>query len=564
MAYTIQSYGLRPSTSTMITDPVVLLKIFVGIAIAAVFLYWVVVEVFEYYPTGKRVEESFQSSQATSLQPAIPVIYRPEPRAINSTKLNSESDGGVDMDVLRSNKLYKVGKKGETEPEVVKTAVWTLQWEVPTTYMLDLISRVRQSFQTDPLQIPQSHMHTNIPTWLGAYQPDSPTFNPQNPVYTYDRLAKLTPDQLLQPELAPFHELIHLVKLHLMTRINLEYLAAGYALEVHKFQPFAVVKSQWLRTKVIRSEPLAMEFTVNIIIHRPLKIHTFNIQFQFTAELGPRINPLTNSQYKATAAENPIRIQMDTLEVLGSSIQGEKLIGTQPPGLSSAVKNNPGSPISDMENTVIPGVDIALTDNATNTINVPGQITAFLSEHENTGPKPEGKPVLQNTRSGQIDPVAQTVNKYNLLSMSSPYKCFAVNPAGQSVELAEIVNPLECQSYLPGINSVGVWDKPCTEDTECPFYGKNGNYTNTLGGCDKLSGKCQMPIGVARIGYKHYSKKTEPECHNCPASYVDDKCCKSQAADPKLRGPDLKYMDDEVLRQAVPAIDQLARLGLKP
>jgi hypothetical protein len=419
--------------------------------------------------------------------------------------------------------------------------------------MLDLIRKVQSGFQSDPLSIPLSHLHTaDIPTWLSAYQPGSPTYNPQNPVYTYDRLAELTPDQLIQPELKPLHELIHLVKLHLLTRINLAYLDAGYSLEAHGFQPFAVVKSQWLQVALVRRDPLALEFTVNIMIHRPLKTNTFNIQFRFTASF-PSANDNTRH----------VLITMDMLELIGSSIQGERLLGSrQPPGIPEQrlEAGNPGSPISDSPNPVIPGADIAMTDNKTNTIDVPGQIRDFLIETEKASAADTGTPVLQNTRSGRIDPVAQAVNRDNLLSISAPYKCFAVNQVGQAVELAEITNPLECQSFLPGIKSVGVWDKPCTEDSECPFYGKNGNYMNQLGGCDKLSGKCQMPIGVARIGYKKYSKETEPECHNCPASYVDDKCCKSQAADPKLRGPDLKFMDDEVLRQAFPAVDQLAKL----
>lgn len=545
--YKIQSVGLRPSPISMISDPIALIRVFIWVVICAAFLYWFTVEFFDYYPTGKRIEESFQVGAP------IPVVLRPVPRPLNSEKVDADP-GAFDMDVLRAHKYYKVAQRETNQnSSPVKTAVWTLQWEVPTTYMLDLLRKVQAGFQTDPLNIPHTHLHTDIPKWLSAFQPGSPTYNPQNPVYTYDRLAELTPNQLVRPELKPLHELIHLVKLHLLTRINLAYLDAGYSLEVHEFQRFAVVKSQWLQVKPVKRDPLALEFTVNIMIHRPLKTHTFNIQFRFTASFQPN--------------NEPIMILMNTLELLGSSMQGERLLGDkQPPGTVEQRLDpaNHGSPISDSPNPIIPGADIAMTDNKTNTIDVPGQIRDFLIETEKDSAANTETPVLQNTRSGRIDPVAQAVNRDNLLSISAPYKCFAVNQVGQSVELAEITNPIECQSFLPGIGSVGVWDKPCTDDSDCPFFGKNQNYMNQLGGCDKMSGTCQMPIGVARVGYRYYSKETEPECHNCPSSYVDDKCCKSQAADPKLRGPDLKYMDDEQLRQAFPAVDQLSKLGLKP
>jgi len=524
--YKIQSYGLRPATGSMISSPLSLVKLFICIALCAAFLYWFVVEFFEYYPTGKRIEESFQGN------PTIPVVLRPEPRPHNSQKVDSDP-GAFDMDVLRANKFYSVTDPaiakittGSSENQEVKTAIWSLQWEVPTTYMLDLLSKVQTGFTTDPLQIPHEHLHTDIPTWFRSYEQK-------------EALADLTPDQLAQPEFKALHELINLVKLHLLTRINLAYLDAKYAIDAHSFQPFQVVKSQWLQVAVIRREPLAMEFTINIMIHRPLKTHTFNIQFRFTA----------------TWSDGPIQVKMDMLELIGSSSQGERLLGPiQPPGATEQRLDplNQGSPISDQPNPIIPGADIAMTDNKTNTINIPGQIREFLVESEKASTADTINPVLQNTRSGRLDPVSQAKNSTNLLSISAPYKCFAVNPAGQSVELAEITNPVECQSFLPGIGSVGVWDKPCTEDTECPFYGMNRNGTklNTLGGCDKLSGKCQMPIGVARIGFTKYSKDTEPECYNCPASYVDDKCCKSQAADPKFRGPDLKFMDYEFLRRS--------------
>jgi hypothetical protein len=557
----IQSYGLRPRTSGLISSTSSIIRIFLIIAIAAFFLYWITKEILDYYPSSYKIEEAFQSTNQQSADNR-PLSYRPEPRPGNSLRVNSDP-GAFDMDVLRSHKLYKVrrdvAKVTGEEPEI-QTAVWSLQWEVPTTYMLDLLKKVI----SEPIIIPRSHLSTSIPDWLASYQPGSPTYNPKNPVYTYDNLSSLTPDQLVVPALKPLHELIQIVKLHILTRINLQYLTEGYALDVHQFQPFSIVKSQWMQVIVLQPEdliarkPLRLDFIVNLMIHRPVKTHTFNIQARFTAEFT-RFSGSEDMQ---------VVVAISSLELIGSSIQGNVLPNSYVTGLSELTRKEASiSPISDAENPVIPGVNIALTDNKTNTINVNRQITEFLAKKDNERELfNQRTAILQNTRSGKIDPVAQTVNRDNLLSDSAPYSCFAVNPEGQSVKLGEITNPVECQSYIPGINSVGVWDKPCTEDAECPFFGKNGNgnYTNSFGGCDKSSGQCQMPVGVARIGYKHYSKKTEPSCYNCPPGFENDKCCKLQATNERMRGPDYRFQDDEFLRKAFPAVSELAKLGLKP
>jgi hypothetical protein len=85
------------------------------------------------------------------------------------------------------------------------------------------------------------------------------------------------------------------------------------------------------------------------------------------------------------------------------------------------------------------------------------------------------------------------------------YKCFGVYPNGQSKTLNEIEDPITCQSYIPEIASVGVWDAPCKENAECPFY----DASTGEGKCQPDDGKCEMPSGITRIGYKKYSKYTE-------------------------------------------------------
>jgi hypothetical protein len=62
--------------------------------------------------------------------------------------------------------------------------------------------------------------------------------------------------------------------------------------------------------------------------------------------------------------------------------------------------------------------------------------------------------------------------------------------------------------------SKGIWDAPCINDNQCPFFKANNNYPNVRGQC-RDDGTCEMPIGVTRIGYRQYDKRTAPLCHNC-------------------------------------------------
>ena len=83
-------------------------------------------------------------------------------------------------------------------------------------------------------------------------------------------------------------------------------------------------------------------------------------------------------------------------------------------------------------------------------------------------------------------------------------------------------------------------DKPCVNDEECPFYKANKRYPNTRGGC--LSGKCEMPIGVKRIGYTQYFDRGQysPFCYGCN----DLNCCETQKV------PDFAFSNDKDERKA--------------
>lgn len=100
----------------------------------------------------------------------------------------------------------------------------------------------------------------------------------------------------------------------------------------------------------------------------------------------------------------------------------------------------------------------------------------------------------------------------------------------------------ECLSttdrYGKAKSRVDVWDAPCVISEECPFYQRNRNYKNYRGGC--VDGYCEMPLGVQRVGFKHYVGRAI--CHDCPLDTLD--CCKDQAR------PDYAFPRDEFEREA--------------
>ena len=66
------------------------------------------------------------------------------------------------------------------------------------------------------------------------------------------------------------------------------------------------------------------------------------------------------------------------------------------------------------------------------------------------------------------------------------------------------------------------------QDTDCPFYLSNINYTNRRGGC-KDDGFCELPVNVKSLSYKHYDSDDPfyPYCYGCPDNKMKT-CCDVQ------------------------------------
>jgi hypothetical protein len=126
----------------------------------------------------------------------------------------------------------------------------------------------------------------------------------------------------------------------------------------------------------------------------------------------------------------------------------------------------------------------------------------------------------------------QRIGKTSNNFIEDQYKCYGSKGNNQT----------ECENnYDNNFKSKnrGIWDTPCKNDIDCPFYRLNKNYKNNFGGC--VEGVCEMPMGINRLGNKYYDIDTKPLCHNCPTNNRD--CCDKQ------ENPDYIFKDDIYIRK---------------
>jgi hypothetical protein len=117
----------------------------------------------------------------------------------------------------------------------------------------------------------------------------------------------------------------------------------------------------------------------------------------------------------------------------------------------------------------------------------------------------------------------------------------------------------------------GVWDKPIDRDGECPFYRKNLNYPNRLGGKKLHTDQCEMPVGTKTVGYRYVSNDPahKPWCYNCKIGADGSPnsigpCCDEQLDKelyPNLVSPDWAFPGDELERMQFSR--ELAERGLQ-
>lgn len=534
------------------------LKSIITIAVVIFFVYWFVVELADYYP---------RSTATEGFANEIPQTLIRTPLAANN-----ESPATLDLDILRAHRYYNVQTRnkpfetannnndGVAEYKTVKSPLSVLNsltQEIPTTYMLALLGQI-------PLPLTVNFPGVTAFTELAEYQPAGKKYNPKTPILVYDRLTRLTPNQLADRVQFPMLSVIFdIIKLNVITAINMQVLAQKQVHKAHPFAEFQVIASENMN---IRGDTRQLSLTQNLILHRDYHTHTFNIQTQTTIDISNILLPVVG--------------QVVSLELIGSSIQGETQIAGKPsiprPFNETARKQ---SNLTD-ETPILPGSEIALAQPSSG-IDFDKSRRQFMSEAARkleAANKQTSIRLLESTRNigSWSDPVnaAAALGQYDALNINDGYKCFTVKPNGTvTLDLNRGMDPITCQSQDPVTGLVGVWDKPCSSNSECPFYKSNKNYTNEFGGC-KSSGYCEMPRGIdtGTVGYRKYHKSVEnkAECYNCISSgggstglnVRDFNCCEAQKKNARLPSPDYRFVGDESVRNTPDAKRELAQLGL--
>jgi hypothetical protein len=569
------------------------------------FGYWAVRELVDYYPSitnpsitnsSSRTEGFADTTSPAGTTATSPAILLRDPRPSNNPQ--SVSDSGIDLDVLRSHRYYDVDIRKQafdrpldpSKPEFALekaplTNLDTLTQEMPTTYFIDLLGRVMPLSITFPDPEPIR--------FLLAHQPGGTLYNPQTPVYRWDRLERMTARQLTTDP--PLKHLFETAKLNIITAINLKVLEQKESHAKHPFSTFRIIQSEFMSLSRTNSGELQM--VVNLVLHRPFKTHTFNIQariavpLQSTSNSAPTNNGNTTPTTTTTSTKPiiPLVGRVTSLELVGSTIQNQvQGLQGQPRGFigdtlaQQQASGVAGAPLTDNPHAdIYPGMDIAMAEPKSPIDFDASRAQVFKEAQTKLEAAQRGSSIsfLERSREGGIakDPLDELTasGKYKPLNYNGDYKCFTVSKDGTIREDAvRGVSPIACQSADPATGMVGVWDNPCKSDDECPFWRANKNYTNSFGGCQP-DGKCQLPAGLDQyhVGFKKYHKAgvAKTECYNCPRDPLTGlprfDCCAAQLGkngSGSMLSPDYRFAGDEQLRNRPDIVKELAAKGLLP
>jgi hypothetical protein len=179
-----------------------------------------------------------------------------------------------------------------------------------------------------------------------------------------------------------------------------------------------------------------------------------------------------------------------------------------------------------------------------------------------------------NTKILELNPdaiVKQVKDYQEGYKMNNQYACFNTNPevylnpeqsdnyiirGNFSNQNNAYPTREKCESYYDWygrLKDIGVLDRPCKKDEDCPYYSSNKNYKNEFGKCGK-DGQCELPINMKPLGFRYFSPSTQykPMCYNCKSDEWNistplDMCCDEQFDKKKypfLNGPDYAYAND--------------------
>jgi len=483
--------------------------------------------------------------------------------------IDYEKQQPLDMGILRSQRYYTLpnipdGTPGNADNNMrdgkglPPSQIFSLIQEMPSTYMMDILRTIRlhhSSITIDSRKLVDDIRNGNLvlADMMNMEHKD---------IQSNDTLARLFTQ----------------IRLHIVSKINHIAIQQAQSHPAHPFQLFEIRNSWNIGITKPQEDDNTLRCMVNLIIYRGQSTHTFNIQAWVDI---PNIL-LNASQQNTTLIGNrggnagdlvenrrltPAYIQ--TLELVGSSMAYDGIHTDQHKLLTTVDGNTDGHTLAPLTTNNVPdsvdkySTNVAMFNGDAVNVNLEENTRKYLEKQEETRKRLgfDAFKINQTTQGLESgDRVAAERIPYDQ-RLYGPYKCFIIDKQGEAVNLDLVTDPQECQSYHEKYGSVGVWDKPCTRNEDCPFYGANTNSVTSasLGGCQTDTGKCNMPEGVVHVGYSHYSKASQPRCYRCdlvkkgkelPELEEQDACCDEQKRSierdeiGELSSPDYKFAND--------------------
>jgi hypothetical protein len=337
-------------------------------------------------------------------------------------------------------------------------------------------------------------------------------------------------------------ELFSRLKLELISSFNSLIIKDGLFVPYHPFQFFKIINSNMISNTTGQTTN-SYNFVFTLTFAREYKFQQFIIYYDVDLIAAPTdALSISNNTVNYT-------INLNKVELIGIPIpKGIEFHSNQKTDYKS---NEDTNSIADTdyyykdqvsENSTI---DVSQSSEISSRFNNPNLKYIDITETSDM----DSSIFDENSQSAKIESRIMNVAKDQQFNNN---KCYGlVN--GISQELPQYKNPIFCKSFHPEINQNGIWDSPCQVNSDCPFYKANKNYTNEFGKCDKLSGQCEMPMGITPIGFTKFGKK-EPKCYNCGVNSLDSNCCSEQADMVKsgivnYNSPDYVFAGDESYRK---------------
>lgn len=493
-----------------------------------------------------------------------------------------------DMGVMRAQRYYDLpeGPKGtivdsediegatKNQPGMPPSRLFSVTQEMPSTYMMQLLRDVISGesgngkgrtieLDTRRLSMELQNQRLTVTKMLDMKHAD---------IQVHDTLANLFTQ----------------IRLHIISKINESAIKAGRGHRAHPFQLFKIVNSWNLGIYKPQADENTLRFKVDMVLYRGQATHTFNIQAwvdipglpldgaqMADSSTNNDISGINNGRVRVMGADPDVGARrrtpayIHTLELVGSNMSYDGIYTDQKRPLPDTDGNIDGHTLAPLSTVRIPpelakyAPAVAMDNTDAVNVNLDKNTRQYLNKQAADRDRLGFEPLQFNldTQGAQNGDLVAKTAKFDE-QLYGPYKCYIIDKQGEMVHLDRVLDPQECQSFHPKYGTVGVWDRPCTTDSECPFYGANTNSPGAkkLGGCQRDTGKCQMPEGVVRVGYRQYAKKSEPRCYGCdklasangkrPELERQDACCEQQAKAitngqiSELNSPDYKFAND--------------------